>query len=96
MNAKEMFEKLGYEYYEEDDRTKGKRIVYLKATHTPDKLNTEYINFKKIIFALNGFEIEEWITNAYIERIINIDNQFINLDLLQAINKQCEELGWNK
>lgn len=41
MSAKEMFEKLGYDYYENEE-------TYLKGLCFPDKLNTEYILFKKI------------------------------------------------
>lgn len=94
IGAKEMFEKLDFDYYEKDDRTKGKIIYYLKAIHIPNRLNTEYIQFKKITFALNGFEIENWLTDAYINKIEDIDNIFITFEELQAINKQIEELGW--
>jgi len=94
MSAKEMFEKLNFDYYEQDDRKKGKIFYYLKAIHTPDRLNTEYIQFKKITFAFNGFEIENWLTDAYINKIKDIDNIFITFEGLQAINRQIEELGW--
>lgn len=96
MTAKEMFEKLGYEFCEIDDEIKGNVFYYLKATHYPNKIDTKTINFRKITFFLNGFEIEEWLTDAYINRIKNIDNQFIDFKLLQAINKQISELEWEK
>lgn len=43
-NAVEL-EKLGYHYYEDDGFSE-----FLKATNVPDKLNTEYIDFKSISF----------------------------------------------
>lgn len=95
MSAKEMFEELKYEYHECDDRTKGKYIYYLKANCIPNKLNTKYINFTQITFALNGFKIEHWQTDAYINRIKDFHSLFITNEELQAINKQVDELGWN-
>lgn len=95
MKAKDMFKKLDYDYHECDDRTKGKYLYYLKAKCIPDRINTEYIQFKKITFALNGFTIKNWLTDAYINKIKDINDIFINNDELQAINRQVEELGWN-
>lgn len=94
MTAKEMFKKLDFDYQEIDDRTKGEIIYYLKTQCIPDRLNTEYINFKKYTFALNGFYVESWRSNAFCERIKTFDNTFITYEELQAINKQVEELGW--
>lgn len=93
-SAKEMFEELDFDYYEKDDEIKGKIIYYLKAKPIPNKLNTEYINYKKYTFALNGFYVESWMSNAYCERIKTFDDTFIEYKELQAINKQIEELGW--
>lgn len=93
MTAKEMFKRLDFDYYENDDRTKGKIICYLKAKHIPDRINTEYINFTKYTFALNGFYVESWQSNAYCERIKTFDNTFITNEEMQAISKQIGELG---
>lgn len=93
MEAKAMFEKLDYEYHECDDRTKGKHIYYLKTKCIPNRINTKYIQFKKITFALNGFTIENWLTDAYINKIKDINDIFIDNEELQAINQQIEELG---
>ena len=91
MSAKEMFEKLGYEYYEKDSRIKGKIPIYTKEV-----IDTHYTNVKKITFALNGYETEEYvIDNNTGERIKTIDNVFINTQELQAINKYFDELGGN-
>ena len=91
MSTKEMFENIGYKYYEKESRVKGKIPIYAKEI-----VNTHYINVKKITFALNGYETEEYvIDNNTGERIKTIDNVFINTQELQVINKQIEELGWN-
>lgn len=67
----------------------------MKAQCIQDRLNTEYINFKKYTFELNGFYVESWRSNALCERIKTFDDTFITYkELLQAINKQVEELGW--
>ncbi len=91
--VKKKFEELGFNYYEVDDRTKGKIIYYLKAKNIPDRLNSEYINFKKYTFSLNGFYVESWQSNPYCERIKTFDNTFITFEEMQAINQQLEVLG---
>ena len=88
MSAKDMFEKLGYKYHENDSYLKGKIPIYTKET-----IDKQYINVKKITFALNGYDTEEYvIDNNTGKRIKTIDNVFINIQELQAINKQLEEL----
>lgn len=77
MSAKEMFEKLGYEFKKE----KGIGIVYYKFVSNEDKEN------------LCGYDWENKVT--FFEKQVYSD-KYINMDLLQAINKQIEELGWNK
>ena len=91
-SAKEMFEELDLNYHKVNDRTKGKIIYCVKAKCIPDRLNTEYINFKKITFALNGFKIESWQTDPLLNRIKTFDDTFITYDELKAINKQVEEI----
>ena len=77
MSAKEMFEKLGYEYnecYFEEDLDE---IYYRKkGKYTP-----------QIKFSLN----HKCVT---VYREGNKSSAF-DIKLLQAINKQIEELGWN-
>ena len=94
MNKDITLEDLGYKRHETNDEIKGKIISYIKATCYPDRINTECINFVEIKFALNGFGIEEWATDAYCTRIKNIQNIFINNDLLQAIYNKCKEIDW--
>lgn len=93
MKAKDMFEKRDYEYHLENNEIKGKVIYYLRAKCIPDKINTEYIQFKKITFSLNGFTIENWLTDAYINKIKDINDIFIDNEELQAINQQMKEIG---
>lgn len=90
MSAKEMFKQLGYNYYEYDDRTKGKIIYYVKGNCLPNESETKYIT--KYTFALNGFHVESWQSNANYERIATFDSTFITFEELQAINKQIEEM----
>ena len=94
-NAVEL-KKLGYYYYEDDGFSE-----FLKATNVPDKLNTEYIDFKKISF--NRLEREVSIyryrKNAtcteFLEMASNTNISYLNNEELQAIFKICKELGWN-
>ena len=73
MTAKEMFEKLGYKLkYENRDVKK-----YLMVKHIPNRIDTKYINFTEIEFALNGVKVGSWETNAYIERTKTFDYTFL-------------------
>ncbi|MBR1386415.1 MAG: hypothetical protein IJ568_06265 [Bacilli bacterium] len=81
MTAKEMFEKLNYILYEENDIN----ISYRKYPDTKiDDLTYQEIFFNKqsqfiVIVEYNSEGMEE---------------KFTTLKELQAINKQVEELGW--
>lgn len=75
--AKEMFEELGYEYYEDDGfecYKKGKRKL----------IEPDYISF-------NRLEREVFISKDN----KNGNGVIVDMKLLQAINKQIEELHWN-
>lgn len=81
MSAKEMFEELDYE------QTKTKRFI--KYTYKYFTSNWYHIMF----------DLEEKLIDCYISN----DSPFspnepssISIDELKAINKQVEELGWNK
>ena len=73
MEAKQMFEKLGY------------------SIHLNDEYEFSYLNEKddkEITFFYE--DIKVWVYNPE-----NCDAPVeINMDLLRAINKQCEELEW--
>lgn len=96
MSAKEMFEELGYDYYEDDGIT-----TYLKANCIPDKLNTKYIKFREITFNRIGQEmgVYDYRKNAecteFLENASSMKMNILTKEELQAINKQVEELGWN-
>lgn len=77
MSAKEMFEKLGYEYIENYFENELDEIYYQReGKYAP-----------KIQFNLNHKCIRVY-------REVNKSSYF-DVKLLQAINKQIEELGWN-
>ena len=82
MSAKEMFEKLGYEIDEQNN----KEILYKMKWEIS---TTYYVSFD--------------LEHKWLECFITSDSPFepsksytIDIDLLQAINKQVEELGWNE
>jgi hypothetical protein len=95
-NAKYL-EKLGFEYYEDDGFSE-----FLKAENVPNKLNTEYIKFKKISF----YRLEREINiSSYkksadctelLEKEHNIDFVSLNSEEIKALFKILDELGWNK
>lgn len=73
MNAREMFEELGYQRNEESEK-----IIYLIETK-------------------GSFYYQEIIFNL-LQKVIVIDGNFLEVaietNLLKAINKQANELGW--
>lgn len=78
MNAKEMFEELGYTYQESYFNYDLDEIIYhKKGKFTP-----------QIKFSLNHKII-------YVYRD-EIKASSFDIKILKAINKQVEELGWNK
>lgn len=72
MTAKEMFEKLGYEYEESYDK----------------KLIDYYKKYKGLDLEILFNKDAQKFSMTYVVEV--------NIELLQAINKQVEELGWNK
>lgn len=77
MTAKEQFEKLGYEYNEDDFY-----IRYYENNDMTVKNNIIFCKEQKCIELIPKFN--------------NKDHYFtrMNMSLLQAINKQISELGW--
>jgi hypothetical protein len=92
MTAKEMFEKLGYNLTSNFDI---KNIIYDKNMQYRNKkikcyecYDKKYFDFRYIVFLKNK-KILKW----------NYSHQclmFITYEEIKAINKQVEELGWNK
>ena len=82
MKAKEMFEKLGYELNEQND----KEILY--------KMKWEISSYYWVAFDILNKRFECFATSD--SPFTPPESYDINMDLLQAINKQIEELGWLK
>lgn len=79
-SAKEMFEELGY-YYR-----------YIKGDCSEDVI--QYQDFGRTV--LRKEDLSKYIIqfNLMSKCIVTTDLTFINIELLQAINQQCKELGW--
>lgn len=77
LSAKEMFEELGYEYYEDDGFE-----CYKKEKR--ELIEPDYVSF-------NRLEREVFMSNDS----KNGNGVTVDMKLLQAINKQIEELHWN-
>ncbi len=77
-SARELFEELGYEYYEDDGFN-----CYKKEKRR--LIEPDYISFDRL-------EREVFMSNSS----KNSNGAILDMKLLQAINKQIEELGWNK
>ena len=91
MSAKEMFEKLGYKFVSYGDE----EIIEF------DKIVVKDYEYKKIVFDIRRkFFWLDYFKNKYDNnnKLINkIHTIFVSdVEELQAINKQIEELGWNK
>lgn len=84
MSAKEMFEELGWSY------------DYVKGDCWEDTIQCKDLN--KSLLATRPTELKTLqpdIQFNLMSKFIAINNSiFINIDILKAINKQAEELGW--
>ena len=90
MTAKEMFEKLGYELYIRTPIKIEYRNVLNKGNVYISSIKEEHNNDalpKTITF---------WNDLKCIDFEYGRKGSYLYLELLQAINKQVEELGWNK
>ena len=79
-SAREMFEELGY-YYR-----------YIKGDCVEDVI--QYQDFGKTV--LRKEDSAKYIIqfNLVSKCIVTTDLTFISIELLQAINQMCKELGW--
>lgn len=80
MSAKEMFEKLDYELVFEN-----KAVLRYRKNKKLD------VEFWKVYEKVTGEKMRKYIK---ISSVYDLP-YFVSVDLLQAINKQVEELGWN-
>lgn len=80
MSAKEMFEELDYIKIKENDN-------YILYKHKRTPIYIEFTsNFAKSIKNIS----------CYSNFLLFKQNVYLTLEELKAINKQIEELGWNK
>lgn len=80
MNASEIFEKLGYELYSDNEN----RLRYVRNFHTkhyPDYIEVEFLKFNKSFVVNHVWDDTE---NA----------NFVKMSLYEAIQQQLKELGW--
>lgn len=80
MTAKEMFEKLGYE------------IQYISKNQVVYKQEHSFGACKQIIIN----DLPNTNRGFYVNYSVENQGGYISFKELQAINKQVEELGWNK
>ena len=79
MTAKEMFEKLGFDCFIRGNTIGYQKVVY--DSYYGDDGEKEYERITTIYFFID-------------RKDITILGHFLTLEVLQAINKQVEELGW--
>ena len=93
MTAKEMFEILQYDFTNNSNATYTltKNLVYRGKEDCNDE-------WQEIVFNLEDKTIDIYKCKGIKRAIEHITSHRsnISLELLQAINKQVEELGWNK
>lgn len=72
--------------------------MFEKLGYEQIKLNKYGAIYYKFVPALDKDNLSgiDWENTIKIEHKYIISNKFISLELLQAINKQVEELGWNE
>lgn len=92
MIAKEMFEKLGFKQVLciNLNQKDGKQVIYESVIGDNDTLLVK----RKIHFFDDVFYANLYYYNDETERFEHQGGCSIDNDLLKAINKQCEELGW--
>lgn len=82
MSAKEIFKELGYELEDNNEL----EIRYFNKRFISD---TNYILFDKVNKVVHNFSVSD-------SPFTPARDLPLNMNLLQAINKQTEELRWNK
>lgn len=100
MKAKEMFEELGFNKCEIIEK-KGEYgecyPIEIKYYNNPDTMDKLYFDYE-IIFNLSNNNNcgKHYCHSVQVKGRWNGSCNCIDTPLLQAINKQCEELGWLK
>ena len=85
MSAKEMFEKMGWSY------------EYVKGDCSEDTIQCKDLTRTMLLTCQNDLKnvLPNIQFNLISKCIVVYDLMFINMNILNAINKQVEELGWN-
>lgn len=85
MSAKEMFEKMGWSY------------EYVKGDCSEDTIQCKDLTRTMLLTCQNDLKnvLPNIQFNLISKCIVVYDLMFINMNILNAINKQIEELGWN-
>lgn len=86
MSAKEMFEKMGWSY------------EYVKGDCSEDTIQCKDLTRTMLLTCQNDLKnvLPNIQFNLISKCIVVYDLMFINMNILNAINKQVEELEWNK
>ena len=86
MSAKEMFEKMGWSY------------EYVKGDCSEDTIQCKDLTRTMLLTCQNDLKnvLPNIQFNLISKCIVVYDLMFINMNILNAINKQIEELGWNR
>ena len=86
MSAKEMFKKMGWSY------------EYIKGDCSEDTIQCKDLTRTMLLTCQNDLKnvLPNIQFNLISKCIVVYDLMFINMNILNAINKQVEELGWNK
>ena len=83
MEAKEMFERLGYEYkFINNEKNNCENVILYK--HKENELAFQFNLISKIVVMQTKNKYKDY----------DIIGLFITKELIRAINKQVEELGW--
>lgn len=92
MTAKEMFQKLGFKQVLciNLNQKYGKQVIYESVIGDNDTLLVK----RKIHFFDDVFYASLYYFDDKTERFEHQGGCSIDNDLLKAINKQCQELGW--
>ena len=93
-NAKEMFEELGYELNDYSNQNNQKDKLYAVYVYEIRRLlkYSPQVLYKEVAFFPNLKKVEIYINDNF----HGLEDCLWSIEELQAINKQVEELGWNK
>lgn len=81
-SAKEMFKKMGWSY------------EYVKGDCSEDTIQCRDLTRTMFLMCPKHKSLPNIQFNIISKCIVINDLMFINLNIMQAINQQCKELGW--